>query len=176
MTDAPAHHPIDPFDPAAINAAEGLEPVDPRFAHVLRVTAALNMVPLAIGASGFDALLIRHIEGPYGLVTALAWAVAILFVAVFPSRRARRWGYHMGADELRVARGWLFRTDTIVPFVRVQHIDVGQGPVERWFGLSHLIVHTSGTHNSTVTLPGLPAPLAAAMRETIRRHIQTDFA
>ena len=77
---------------------------------------------------------------------------------------------------MRVARGWLFRTDTIVPFVRVQHIDVGQGPIERWFGLSHLIVHTSGTHNSTVTLPGLPSDLAAAMRETIRRHIQTDFA
>ena len=74
------------------------------------------------------------------------------------------------------ARGWLFRTDTIVPFVRVQHIDVGQGPIERWFGLSHLIVHTSGTHNSTVTLPGLPSDRAAAMRETIRRHIQTDFA
>src|SRR3546814_15781801 len=70
----------------------------------------------------------------------------------------------------------LFRTDTIVPFVRVQHIDVGQGPVERLFSLSHLIVHTSGTHNSTVTLPGLRADLAAAMRETIRRHIQTDFA
>ena len=51
-----------------------------------------------------------------------------------------------------------------------------QGPVERWFGLSHLVVHTSGTHNSTVTLPGLHADLAAAMRETIRRHIQTDFA
>ena len=49
-------------------------------------------------------------------------------------------------------------------------------PIERWFGLSHLIVHTSGTHNSMVTLPGLHADLAAAMRETIRRHIQTDFA
>ena len=45
-----------------------------------------------------------------------------------------------------------------------------------WFGLSHLVVHTSGTHNSMVVLPGLPADLAAAMRETIRRHIQTDFA
>ena len=44
------------------------------------------------------------------------------------------------------------------------------------FGLSHLVVHTSGTHNSMVTLPGLHADLAAAMRETIRHHIQTDFA
>ena len=104
------------------------------------------------------------------------FAIDLTDASTFPSRRVSRWGYKIGAGQLRVARGWLFRTDTIVPFVRVQHIDVGQGPVERWFGLSHLIVHTSGTHNSTVTLPGLPADLAAAMRETIRRHIQTDFA
>ena len=81
----------------------------------------------------------------------------------------------LGIQDRRGAAA-LFRSDTIVPFVRGQHIDVGQGPVERWFGLSHLVVHTSGTHNSMVTLPGLHADLAAAMRETIRRHIQTDFA
>ena len=176
MTDTTAVHPIDPFEPGAINAAEGLDPVDPAFAKVLRVVTLLNMAPLAIAASVFDFLLIRHLEGPYGLITAGAWLIAIIVIVTFPSRRVSRWGFKMGADQLRVARGWLFRTDTIVPFVRVQHIDVGQGPIERWFGLSHLIVHTSGTHNSTVTLPGLHADLAAAMRETIRRHIQTDFA
>lgn len=175
MTDT-ASPPTDPFDPQAINAAEGLDPVDPAYAGVLRIMALMNMVPFAIGASLFDFLLIRHLEGPYGLLSAIAWAVAIFVVVSFPSRRMSRWGYRMGADELRVARGWLFRTDTIVPFVRVQHIDVGQGPIERWFGLSHLVVHTSGTHNSTVTLPGLQSDLAASMREAIRRHIQTDFA
>lgn len=175
MTDAPAS-PTDPLDPQAINAAEGLDPVDPAYARVLRIMTLFNMAPLAIGASVLDYVLIRHLEGPYGLLTALAWALAIFVVVSFPSRRVSRWGYHMGADELRVARGWLFRTDTIVPFVRVQHIDVGQGPVERWYGLSHLVVHTSGTHNSTVTLPGLRSDQAASMRETIRRHIQTDFA
>ncbi|WP_052071864.1 PH domain-containing protein [Sphingopyxis sp. MWB1] len=176
MTDSPPAHPLDPFDPRAILASEGLEPVAPAFTHVLRITALFNMVPLAIALSVADYFLIRHLGGPYGLLSALAWIAALAVITLFPARRAQRWGFHMGEGQLRVARGWLFRTDTIVPFVRVQHIDIGQGPVERWFGLSHLIVHTSGTHNSTVTLPGLHAELAAAMRETIRRHIQTDFA
>ncbi|ALJ16162.1 PH domain-containing protein [Sphingopyxis macrogoltabida] len=175
MTDHPAP-PTDPFAPDALNAAEGLDPVDPAYGHVLRIATALNMVPLAIGASVLDYFVMPAIGGPYGLVTALAWVLAVLAVATFPARRVARWGFKIGEGQLRVARGWLFRTDTIVPFVRVQHIDVGQGPIERWFGLSHLVVHTSGTHNSTVTLPGLHADLAAAMRETIRRHIQTDFA
>lgn len=175
MTDN-APPPTDPFDPAALSAADGLDPVDPAYAGVLRIVTLINMVPIAIAASVADALLIRHLEGPYGLLTALAWIIAILVVATFPSRRVSRWGYRIDDSELRVARGWLFRTDTIVPFVRVQHIDVGQGPIERWYGLSHLVVHTSGTHNSTVMLPGLKSEQAAAMRETIRRHIQTDFA
>ena len=176
MTDTVAAHPIDPFDPHALNAAEGLDSVDPAYTHVLRVTTLFNMLPIAIGATLLDLFVVREVGGPYGLLSVLAWLLGAIAFVTFPARRAQRWGFKIGEGQLRVARGWLFRTDTIVPFVRVQHIDVGQGPVERWFGLSHLVVHTSGTHNSTVTLPGLHADLAAAMRETIRRQIQTDFA
>jgi len=176
MSDAAIPHPTDPFAPEAINAVDGLTPVDPAFRHVLRIATLLNALPLAIAAMLADIFLVRAIDGPYGLLTVLGWLLGGLAIAILPSRRAQRWGYRIGEGQLRVAHGWLFRTDTIVPFVRVQHIDVGQGPVERWFGLAHLVVHTSGTHNSTVTLPGLPADLAAAMRETIRRHIHTDFA
>ncbi len=176
MTDTVAAHPIDPFDAHALNAAEGLDPVDPSFRHVLRISALFNILPIAVGATLLDNFVVRAVDGPYGLLTAIAWLFALTAITTFPARRAQRWGFKIGEGQLRVARGWLFRTDTIVPFVRVQHIDVGQGPIERWFGLSHLVVHTSGTHNSTVTLPGLRADLAAAMREEIRRHIQTDFA
>lgn len=175
MTDTTAP-PLAPFAHDALNAGDRLDPVDPAFAHVLHVTTALTMLPLAIAASIVDVLVMPQIDGPYGLLSVAAWLLAVIATVTIPARRIARWGYRIGEGQLRVARGWLFRTDTIVPFVRVQHIDVGQGPVERWFGLSHLVVHTSGTHNSTVTLPGLRADLAAAMRETIRRHIQTDFA
>jgi membrane protein YdbS with pleckstrin-like domain len=176
MTDTAAPPPTDPFAHDALNAVEGLDSVDPAYTHVLRATIALNLIPVAIATSVVDYLVIPQIEGPYGLLTVAAWLLAVIAVITIPARRVARWGYKIGEGQLRVARGWLFRTDTIVPFVRVQHIDVGQGPIERLFGLSHLVVHTSGTHNSTVTLPGLHADLAAAMRETIRRHIQTDFA
>ena len=57
MTDTDAAPPIDPFAPDALNAVEGLDPVDPAYRHVLRIAAALNAVPLAIGASVADALL-----------------------------------------------------------------------------------------------------------------------
>jgi membrane protein YdbS with pleckstrin-like domain len=155
---------------------DALRALEPQYSHVMRIGLALFWVPLAIGACAVDALVLRRIGAPWGLLSVVAVLVAISAIMVLPSRKYARWGYAMMEDRLRIARGYLFHVDTIVPFVRVQHIDVGQGPVERAFGLSHLVVHTAGTHNSTVTLPGLTSADAAAMRDTIRRQIQTDFA
>lgn len=162
--------------PAPEPGTDDLGPVDPNYAKVLRIATLVTIAPLAIGATVVDLLAIRAAWWPTGLLSAAAWAVVLFAVTVIPSRRYSHIGYALGAAELRVARGFFFRIDTIVPFVRVQHIDVGQGPVERRYGLSHLVVHTSGTHNSTVTLPGLPSATAAAMRDAIRGQIQSDFA
>src|SRR3546814_1940221 len=128
MTETVAVHPTDPFDSHALNAAEGLDPVDPAYAHVLRVSALLGALPVAVAATALDLLVVREIGGPYGLLTVLAWLLGAIAVVTFPARRVQRWGFKIGEGQLRVARGWLFRTDTIVTFVRVQHIDVGQGP------------------------------------------------
>ncbi|HXG81541.1 MAG TPA: PH domain-containing protein, partial [Sphingomicrobium sp.] len=70
---------------------------------------------------------------------------------------------------------WLFHIDTVVPFVRVQHIDVTRGPLDKMFGTATLVVHTAGTHNSIVTLPGLSPERAAEIREAIRSEIRADI-
>ena len=92
-----------------------------------------------------------------------------------PRRRYRAWGYREGEDELHVRRGLLVRVRTIVPFGRVQHIDVAQGPIERRFGLATLILHTAGTRGASVPLPGLPHGEAERMRDRIRAKIRQDL-
>ena len=62
----------------------------------------------------------------------------------------------------------------MVPFGRVQHIDVHQGPIERAYGLATLVLHTAGTHNASVALPGLGHDDALAMREDIRAHVKRE--
>jgi membrane protein YdbS with pleckstrin-like domain len=76
---------------------------------------------------------------------------------------------------LQVLRGWIFHTDTVVPLVRVQHLDVVRGPLDKMFGTATLVIHTAGTHNSIVTLPGLDPERAAEMRDIIRDQVRTDF-
>ena len=88
----------------------------------------------------------------------------------------RRLLYGLTERLLQVVRGWLFHTDTIVPFVRVQHLDVTRGPLDKMFGTATLVVHTASTRNSIVTVPGLAPDRAAEIRDVIREHIRTDFA
>ncbi len=159
---------------------QGLTPLDPSQKALMRLNSVLTWVPLVILATIADMAVQTQLPGE--LLDYTPWTIwgvimmmALFFILALPGRRYRRWGYDMGDEQLRVLRGFLWRTDTIVPFNRIQHIDVAQGPLQRLFDLSTLIVHTAGTHNSIVTLPGLATADAEEMRETIKGHIRQDM-
>ena len=154
---------------------QGLTPLHPPQKSLIRIRMIIrSLVLLALGLVAEIALSVQLGTSP-GLVLVPVALLALLQVVVLPGRIYRRWGYDMGDEQLRVLRGFLWRTDTIVPFNRIQHIDVAQGPLQRLFGLSTLIVHTAGTHNSIVALPGLATVDAEDMRETIKSHIRQDM-
>lgn len=155
---------------AAPPTEEALQALDPRFAGVLRVRTGIQAALLLLAAGIADAAA----PVPGGSIALPTLLLALVAVIVLPARQYRSWGYRLGADRLRVARGLLFRADTVVPFGRVQHIDVQQGPLERSRDLAALTLYTAGTHNASVTLPGLPHAEALAMREAIRAHIRQD--
>lgn len=153
----------------------GMSPLHPSQRHVLRIRAALMAVPLAIIALALDAGPLRETVVPQFLVPALVILLGLAAILVFPARRYRHWGYAEGEDELQIRHGSIVRVRTIVPFGRVQHSDVAQGPVQRPFGLATLVLHTAGTHGASVQLPGLALADAEAMRDRIRAKIRQEF-
>jgi len=152
-----------------------LLPVEPGYRHVLRARLAILWLPLVIGGLVLDNAVLA--ETPfYGLASIVPLLIALISVTFAPQRIYRRLRYGLTDRLLQVVRGWLFHTDTIVPFVRVQHLDVTRGPLDKMFGTATLVVHTAGTRNSIVTVPGLAPDRAAEIRDIIREHIRTDFA
>jgi membrane protein YdbS with pleckstrin-like domain len=150
-----------------------IQPVEPAYRNALRARAAVFWVPVFIASLILEGAALAHT--PFaGLVPALVGAVALSGIVIAPDRIYRRLGYAIDSRLLRTVRGWLFHTDTIVPFVRVQHIDVMRGPFDKLFGTATLVIHTAGTHNSVVTLPGLSPERAAEIREAIRHEIRAD--
>lgn len=147
-----------------------LSRLHPDHIKVLRIAGVLWALPFVIGSGVLETAL----PGPPGLIVGIVLVVAAILILRVPFRRYQARGYAIGEDRLRVVRGVLFRSDTIVPFGRVQHIDVDQGPLERMYGLATLTLHTAGSHNASVPLPGLDHADALAMRETLRAHIRRD--
>lgn len=166
---------VPPVAGLAVSYNQGLTPLHPPQKSLIRIRMFIrSLVLLALALAAEIALWVQLGTSP-GMVLVPVALLALLQVLVLPGRIYRRWGYDMGDKQLRVLRGFLWRTDTIVPFNRIQHIDVAQGPLQRMLGLSTLIVHTAGTHNSVVTLPGLATADAEDMRETIKGHIRQDM-
>lgn len=150
-----------------------IHPVEPGYRQSLRLRALLLWGVLLIAAMAADRLFLS--DTPLALIAPILVAVlAAVAVLIVPQRVYRRLGFAIDGRMLRVMRGWLFHTDTIVPFVRVQHIDVTSGPIDKMFGIANLVVHTAGTHNSIVVLPGLSPDTASAIRDAIRAEIRAD--
>ena len=152
------------------NTDDGLTPLHPNHVKVTRIVAALFALPFVIASVILEAVDIL----PFGLFVIPVFLLAAFVVIRVPLRRYHARGFDMGEDRLRVVRGILFQSDTVVPFGRIQHIDVNQGPLQRAYGIATLTVHTAGTHNASVHLPGLEKELASDMREEIRAHIKRE--
>lgn len=150
--------------------SDELTPLNPAYVTTTRISSALGLLPFVIGAGVLEFAQMTA-SGTF-IVPVLVLYAFMAFVV--PARKYRHWGYDMGTDRLRIVRGYMFYRDTVVPFGRIQHIDVDQGPIDRRYGLATLTVHTAGNHNSTVALPGLLHADALAMRETIRAAIRQD--
>ena len=155
---------------APVDDGDALTPLHPNYVKVVRIRTLAAAVPFVAVA------LMLELAGelPHGVALVPVLLVAAYLLIRVPLRRYQARGYQLGADRLRVVRGLLFRSDTVVPFGRVQHIDVHQGPLERAYGLGTLVLHTAGTHNASVSLPGLAHGDALAMREDIRAHVKRE--
>ncbi|WP_233571937.1 PH domain-containing protein [Halosegnis longus] len=123
------------------------------------------------------ALMLAGIAGAAGFATVaqilLPAGVTFLVVAglgvVYTLARYRAWWYAVQADSLHLSRGVLTRVHTVVPFVRVQHVDVSRGPLERALGLSSVVVYTAGSRGADVTIPGLTPDRADRLQQRLKR-------
>ncbi|MGH9244931.1 MAG: PH domain-containing protein [Acidimicrobiales bacterium] len=94
---------------------------------------------------------------PIVIVATLLFAVVESAIVPLWRYRVHRW--EITPDAVYTSAGALRREWRIVPLSRIQTIEVGQGPLERLFGVARLKVKTASYVGST-DVEGLPAPVA----------------
>jgi hypothetical protein len=156
-----------PPAPAEVEVEELTGPertLHPRVRYVWVLQAAITGVVFGVmaGIPGFF-ILEEPLVGP--AVFLLVFGIGAT-LAVF---RYRRWSYEVREDSLFLDRGVITQTRTVVPYVRIQHVDASRGPVERAFGLATAVVYTAGSRGADVSIPGLTPERADDLQDRLKR-------
>ncbi len=152
----------------SVTALAALQPLD------RRVVALWRVVRFIVFGVFMVALFVAAVVVGWNLPAARVWfasAWVILLLAGaslawwFPDRSYRGWGYRIDDQVLETHSGVVFRVTRLLPLPRLQHVDLQRGPLERAFGLASLVLHTAGTHEATIVIPGLDADQAVRLRD-----------
>lgn len=149
-------------DPFASPAESWLR-VSPRLATVRRICVVAPIALLtAIGIgvlAGFAKLGFAALALAVGLGLCL-WAWLVI------GRQVRATSYALRQDDLLVARGVMFKRLVVVPYGRMQLVDVTRGPIDRQFGLASVQLHTAAA-TTDASIPGLTPEVAADLRDRL---------
>jgi membrane protein YdbS with pleckstrin-like domain len=137
--------------------------LDPRAKRLWRVTALAAVVVVAVPALTAAGV----VGGRAALVAATLLAAVVLVLAlVLVDRRWHSWGYAERDADLLVRRGLLVRRLSVVPYGRMQFVDVTQGPLERAVGLATVRLHTAAAATDA-TIRGLDEAEAHRLRDRL---------
>ncbi|MFG2983314.1 PH domain-containing protein [Streptomyces sp. NPDC048258] len=106
------------------------------------------------------------LAGPVWAALAGCWLVALAWGWVLLGRNWRSWRYAERADDLLISRGVLWREETVVPYGRMQLVEVTSGPLERRFGLASVQLHTAAAATDA-KIPGLAPAEAQRLRDRL---------
>jgi membrane protein YdbS with pleckstrin-like domain len=152
---------------SAFTCEEGWSPVSPRLISARRITLVLCYV---LVVAGVVVLFVVPDVPRWVAYAAVGIAAAVLiWMWWLIGRRVRSFGYAERGDDLLVTSGILFRRLVIVPYGRMQLVDVKAGPIDRWLGITTVQLHTAAA-TTDASIPGLVPEDAVALRDRLARR------
>jgi membrane protein YdbS with pleckstrin-like domain len=149
-------------------------PLDIRYKKVLMLLAAAYiLVFLLVGIT----LLIGFVELIsiwYIIMTSVAMGIVVLGLFYWVRLYFASAGYGIKNREVYYKSGVLFQSLIAIPFSRVQHCELGSGPLDRRFGLASLTIYTAGGDGSDLTIPGLAEHEALQIKQFITSRADLD--
>jgi len=150
--------PGEPFDPPG----EPWVRVSPRLATVRRISLLVVGVPVTAAAT----IALATVQPRWAVLVAVVGVTVLAWWWVLVGRTVRSWGYAERAEDLLVTSGVLRRQLVVVPYGRMQFVDVTAGPLDRRFGLATVQLHTAAAATDA-SIPGLVPDEAARLRDRL---------
>lgn len=155
-------HTTEPTVRTLPTSVESMNRVSPKLAWPKMVGNLMSMVLLC----GILYLCWLRWDGLVFLIPLCVFGVFFIWQFFLIPFQVRNMGWLETEDELILSTGKWFHTITVIPYGRIQFVDVESGPVGRALGLKELKVHTA-SNSSNSDLPGLLAADADALRDRL---------
>ena len=125
----------------------------------------LSVLPF-FGVVAIVGIVLALIVHPAFWALATAGVIFLAFLAWLVPRQVSRIGWLETDDELLISKGRLWHQFTVVPFGRIQYVDVTAGPIAQAYGLQTVTLNTASS-TSDSSIPGMPAEEATALRHRL---------
>jgi len=150
--------------------------ISPKGLKVWRLYGMMHSAIIFVIAIGICAMN-WWLEGPlwiYVVSLVIFVIYTYIFVYLFPKLRWLRWRYEVREEEIELQHGLFIIKRTLVPMVRIQHVDTEQGPILRKYDLASITISTAATNH---TIPALRTNEADELRmriSTLARVAEDD--
>ncbi|MEM7561377.1 MAG: PH domain-containing protein [Planctomycetota bacterium] len=167
-------------EPSAASEASVNPPMLPLAAQNVTLEQRVGYVIAVVvlgGAIAASATILFAIPSLWRFAVIPGW-IALAGLMVFsshfwPQIKHRHYRWRSSDAGMEIHRGVLWKHRIAVPILRVQHVDVSQGPVQRLFKLGSLTIHTAGTKNASVMIEGLEYDTALQLRDELLAQKET---
>jgi len=147
--------------------------LDRRVVSVWRWTTVLGGAAAAVVTAGVGWATLHQFTKLWILLPAVVLLGTALAAWRGPPAVWSHWSYELADDALELSHGVWFQEHSVVPWSRVQHVDISHGPLDRRFGLAQLKIHTASA-KTNAKLPGVDAAEAERLRlDILERYRQT---
>lgn len=165
----------EPIDPAGIEWTR----VSPKYLRVRLAGWAIGSVIFLLISSVPLILLVTGVLPGIPLLPAVLLPAAAIIIAAWRGlllpRQVRAIGYAERNEDLLVRQGIFFQRTMVVPYGRMQYVDVAVGPIERALGLCTVKLHTASP-GTNAEIPGLPSSEGARLREQLSARGEAKLA
>ncbi|MGA9287056.1 MAG: PH domain-containing protein [Anaerobacillus sp.] len=141
--------------------------IDPKGLKVWQITGGIASLFTVVLLGGVFAihLLLRSLPFWVLLVSSIMTVLFIVILTwILPNLRWKMWRYEVTEHEIELKYGVVVIKRTLIPMVRVQHVDTRQGPLLRAYHLSSVTISTAAT---THEIPALSNETADELRDRI---------
>lgn len=127
-------------------------------------------------SSLFAAVFFIEYENILGLEEVAFWLFLLItilfiytiFIKIIGFKRRK---FLVREKDISYKKGVFYKKITTVPFNRIQHVEIDQGPISRFFNLASLSVFTAGDSSDDLKVNGLLKDEAQQIKEYISNQI-----